>query len=136
MSDSDVPVELDFVEVELPAISLIGEELPDVSVEEGVDYVVTEDPRHPEDIEKWAVMILSGEYEDWVVVFSDVVLEGKNIEFKYTIIYHPELPETEFVVAEMANFMSVLINDVVTNMHSIGEGQTYTDADTGEIIDL
>jgi hypothetical protein len=121
----------------LEAIDISESGLPPVDVEENVDYTIAPDPRDPENSEKYSVVIMTGEFEDWVVSFSDVTIEGKDIEFKYNILYHPELTlekDEGYYVPIMANFMSALINDIVVNMAESEDGQVYIDVLTGEHI--
>lgn len=124
------------VTVEIPPVHLRKGDAPEVSLEENVDYVVTEDPTNPSDPEAWAVHILKGEYEDWVIKYNNVELDKDGLEFGYETLFMPDLPEGYQVVdTEIANYFGTILVQIVTELHE-HQGNVYLDLETGEKIEL
>lgn len=122
--------------IEIPSVHLRKGDVPEVSLEENVDYVVTEDPTNPSDPEAWAVHILKGEYEDWVIKYNNVELDKDGLEFGYETLFTPDLPEGyEVVDTEIANYFGTILTQIVAELHE-QQGNVCIDLETGEKIDL
>lgn len=100
------------------------------------DYIITEDPLLPDDEEAWAVVILQGDYKDWVVRFPDVLLDNGELEYTYEVLYMPEeAQDKEWVDVSLANYMTSLLTRILDELHKT-EGQVYVDPKTGEQVEL
>ncbi len=131
MNDSD-----EIERVEIPPVHLRVGDMAEISLKENVDYAITEDPTNPSDPEAWAVHVLTGEYEDWVIKYNNVELDKDGLEFGYETLFTPEFPEGyEVVDTEIANYFSTILGQIVTELHE-QEGNVYLDVETGEKIDL
>ena len=133
MSDSDQP---DIFEVESESIFLddmyLGtSEVVQHDLLEEDDYIITGDPSYPDDPEAWCVLILQGEYKNWVVRFPEVKLDKGELEFTYEVVYMPD--GTTFNELDVANYMSSLLVEVIESLHGT-DGQVYVDVNTGEQI--
>jgi hypothetical protein len=123
--------------IEIPSVHLRENDVPVLALEENVDYVVTEDPTKPSDPEAWAVHVLTGEYEDWVIRYNNVELDKDGLQFGYETIFCPELHEGYQVVdVEIANYFGTILEHMILSLHGEDGGNVYLDLETGEKIDL
>jgi hypothetical protein len=131
MNDSD---QNDFLELESESLYLedmhIGEsEVVYHDLLEEDDFLIVGDPSYPDDPEAWCVLVLKGDYKDWVVRFTFVEFDKGELEFTYEVVYLPD--GSTFDELETANFMSSLITEVIETLHGT-DGQVYVDTETGE----
>jgi len=108
-------------------------EYEDIVLEQGVDWLMTEDPTST-DPQAWAVLILTGQYADWVVrypVFE--MLDDQRMHFEYEVIYRPDLPKGYSPnEGDMANYMASILTQIFTSY-----SQEDSDGTTvGEYIDI
>ena len=100
------------------------------------DYLLVRDPTSS-DPDSWCVVLLGGDFNDWVVSFSDVVLNTEEKEptvaFQYSILY-PDY-EVEYDQRAFVNRCSSTLSSVLVGLHESG-AQSYTDLRTGEEIKL
>ena len=130
MNDSDVYSEgIQDESIVLDSMFLEGDNLVYHDVAEEDDFIITTDPHYPDKEDAWVVIILKGEYQDWVVRFPTVTLDKGELEFTYEVVYLPD--GAEFTDIEVANYMSSVITEVVRQLHQ-SEGQVYVDTKTGE----
>jgi hypothetical protein len=123
----------------LEPMYLHPDDITELSLVDGVDYILQEDPTvgEGEDDGKWVAHIITGKYEDWVVRFPRVVIDKGELDFNYEVIHHPELPEGyEVVDLHIANYMGELLTCVLLDLQKKEDGLIYFDQATGEQIDI
>lgn len=113
---------------------LEGETKVELTLIEEDDFIIVEDPTDPDNEEAWSAVVLKGQFKDWVVRFPSVVMDKGELEFTYEVLFIPE--GSEFTDVVVANYMSALIQSIVTTLHGNNEGQVYVDTETGEQVDL
>jgi hypothetical protein len=116
----------------LNEIQLGAEEVVLHDVAELDTFLLTEDPLDPANEEAWAIVILTGDYKDWVVRFSDVVVDKGELLFTYEIIDLPD-QSAQFEELDFVNFISSVLTEALATLHDT-EGQVYIDMETGEQI--
>lgn len=132
MNDSD-GVEV----LEIPSVHILEGEKMAIPPVAGQDWNMMDDPRYPDEPDRWTVHILEGEWKDWVVAFPEIYLENGKIDFTYEIIFSPEIPKGYSVDAyEIGNYMSSIIEDILGELHKETGTLEYVDVETGEKIDL
>jgi len=130
-SDQNNILEVDADSIYLEDMHLGESEVVHHDLLEQDDYIITGDPSYPDDPEAWCVLILKGEYRDWVVRFTFVQFDKGELEFTYEVVYLPD--GSTFDELGVANYMSSLITEIVESMHGT-DGQVYVDTETGEQI--
>ena len=129
MSDSDQAIDV----IEEDAIVLddmyLGEEIEYFEVSEEDDYIIVGDPLLPDQEDAWSVIILKGEYKDWVVRFPEITLDKGELQFTYEVLHLPE--DAVFTDVDVANYMSSVLSSVLADLHGT-EGAVYVDQETGE----
>ena len=131
MSEEYAQLDSDSGLVTLDSIYLGEDDVVLHDVTEMDNYLVTEDPLDPTNQESWAVVILKGDYKDWVVRFPEVRLDKGELDFTYEVVHLPS--EGEFEELDFVNFISSVLTEVISDLHGT-EGQVYVDVDTGEQI--
>ncbi len=114
----------------------LGEDLVEsTSVSEDDDFLIVEDPTDPSNQEAWAVLILKGEYKDWIVRFPEVGFAGGHLEFQYQFIRAGATDNDEFELDELhfVNYISSVLVEVLNSLDQT-EGQVYVDVETGKQI--
>jgi len=98
------------------------------------DYLLVQDPT-ADDPNSWCVVLLGGDFNDWVVQFSDVALntEDATIAYQYSILSPDE--EVEYDQVAFTNRCTSTLTKILVLLHEAG-AQTYTDLRTGEEINL
>ena len=121
---------------EVEEVLVIGDEdFEHTEQTEHDDYLLVKDPTN-DDPDSWCVVLLGGEFNDWVVQFSDVVLntntEPTSIVYEYNILY-PDY-EVEYDQVAFTNRLSSTLSNILTGFHEAGATR-YTDLMTGEEIE-
>ena len=100
-------------------------------VEEGIDYIVTEDPQSPNK-DDWCV-IFSGHYDGLVGRYRDVQIlsEGKALNYSFESVYVPPGMEQK---SDFDELIKSVLMDVLVNQHERG-GAIYYSKETGNRID-
>ena len=115
---------------------VIGEDVfEEVSVDEHDDYIIVPDPEN-DDEDAWAVLILRGKYENFVIRFENVAIntETEEMTFGYNILATGvENQEVEYDQIEFTNMCSAILSKVIADMHANGT-QSYYDLETGEAV--
>lgn len=119
----------------LSPIDLAGDLAESVSVSEDDDFLIVEDPTDPDNQEAWAVLILKGEYKNWVVRFPEVGFADGHLEFQYQFMNAGATDGNEFEFDELqfVNYISSVLVEVLNSLDQT-EGQVYVDTETGEQI--
>ena len=120
---------------ELEELLVIGEDdYQPVDVGEYDEYLVVNNPMS-DDPEDWAVIILKGKYENFVVKFDNVGLHTKtgDIAYDYTILATGTEGEVEYDQVEFTNMCTSILSQIIVDMHKQGS-QGYVDLETGEEI--
>ena len=131
MSEDYVQFDSDSGLVTLNEIQLGDDEVVLHDVTELDNFIITEDPLDPTNQEAWAVVILSGDYKDWIVRFPEVGVEQGDMVFTYEILHTED--GAEFDELDFVNFISSVLTEVLATLHET-EGQVYIDLETGEQI--
>ena len=115
----------------------LGEDLVEsTSVSEDDDFLIVQDPTDPDNQESWAVLILKGDYKDWVVRFPSVGFADGQLEFEYQFMNaggSQNADEFELDELKFANYISSVLIEVLNSLDQT-EGQVYVDTKTGEQI--
>ena len=121
---------------DLEDVLVIGDgDFEHIEQSEHDDYLLVKDPTN-DDPDSWCVVLLGGDFNDWVVQFSDVVLntegEAPIVNFQYTILY-PDY-EVEYDQLAFTNRLSSTLSKILVEFHEAGV-TSYTDLRTGEEIE-
>ena len=94
--------------LELEPVHLHDGDMEQLTLVDGVDFILSEDPTSEDDDGKWVAQILEGTYADWVVRFPRVVLVDGELDFNYEVLFHPPFDEG-YVLQEhdAANYMGL-----------------------------
>jgi len=125
------------VEFELEPVHLHDGDMEKLTLVDGVDFILSEDPTSEEDEGKWVAQILQGKYNDWVVRFPRIVLDKGELDFNYEVLFHPPFgDEYELDELDVANYMGELLATVLLELQEGKDGLIYFDQETGEQIDI
>ena len=99
------------------------------------DYLLVQDPT-ADDPNSWCVVLLGGEFNDWVVQFSEVAInaETEQLTYEYNIL-HPDDDVVEYDQLEFTNRCTSTLSKILLSLHESG-AQQYTDLRTGEEVKL
>ena len=120
---------------EVEDLLIIGEDdYETVEVGEYDDYLVVNDPTS-DDPEDWAIIILKGKYENFVIKFENVGLNTSTgeVAYDYTILATGSEGEVEYDQVEFTNMCTSILSQIIIEMHKQG-AQGYIDLETGEEI--
>lgn len=84
------------------------------SVEEGVQFLIIEDPTKPGDETAWAVLLEEEPFKDWVVKFHGITLDrAETLTFDYELLSSPD----QDIVPDHDTFLTLLtgiVNHIIT----------------------
>ena len=97
------------------------------------DYLLVQDPT-VDDPDSWCVVLLGGDFNDWVIQFNEVAInaETEQLTYEYNIL-HPDDDVVEYDQLEFTNRCTSTLSKVLLSLHEAG-AQQYTDLRTGEEI--
>jgi len=123
--------------LELEPVHLHDGDMEQLTLVDGVDFILSEDPTTEDDDGKWVAQILEGTYLDWVVRFPRIVLDKGELDFNYEVLFHPPFYEGyEIHEHDVANYMGELLSTVLLGLQEGKDGLIYFDQETGEQIDI
>ena len=115
---------------ELEEVLVIGEDdFNQAEVDEYDDYLIVQDPESQDD-DSWCVLVISGEYENFVIRFEDVSFNAGtgDLAYVYNILSTGE-EDREYDPTDFSNFCTGILSKIMVEMHEQGT-QQYEDIDT------
>ena len=100
-------------------IVLDGEPISAEGIEEGVQFLIIDDPTKPNDETAWAVLIDEEPFKDCVVKFHGITLDrAETLTFDYELLSSPEsgpLPDHDVFLTFLTGVVNRIITDAKKN---------------------
>ena len=84
-------------------------------IEEGVQFVIIEDPTKPDDETAWAVLLNEEPFKDWVVKFHAITLDhAETLTFDYELLSSPDAdvaPDHDVFLALITGIVNRIITE-------------------------
>lgn len=83
-------------------------------IEEGVQFLIIDDPTNPKDETAWAVLLEEEPFKDWVVKFHGITLDrAETLTFDYELLSCPE-SEVEPDRDAFLTLLTGIVNRIIT----------------------
>lgn len=100
-------------------VVLDGEPISADGIEEGVQFLVIDDPTKPDDETAWAVLLEEEPFKDWVVKFHGITLDrAETLTFDYELLSSPESehePDRDAFLALLTGIVNRIITEAKEN---------------------
>lgn len=100
-------------------VVLDGEPISAEGIEEGVQFLVIDDPTKPDDETAWAVLLEEEPFKDWVVKFHGITLDrAETLTFDYELLSSPESehePDRDAFLALLTGIVNRIITEAKEN---------------------
>jgi hypothetical protein len=110
---------IDDLEPAEDVIVLEGEPISAEGIEEGVQFLIVEDPTKPDDETAWAVLLEEEPFKDWVVKFHGITLDrAETLTFDYELLSSPDsetVPDHDVFLALLTGIVNRIITEAKKN---------------------
>ena len=100
-------------------VVLGGEPITAEGIEEGVQFLVIDDPTKPDDETAWAVLLEEEPFKDWVVKFHGITLDrAETLTFDYELLSSPDTenePDRDVFLTLLTGIVNRIITEAKKN---------------------
>lgn len=98
------------------------DEIESFEVLEQEDYIILPDPTAGKDAtgQEWSMLLLKEPYKEFLIKFEDIVMQGSDLQFDYTLLWCPEDVEVIEDDNHFINYLTSCLANVMRELDAEG----------------